>query len=46
MLMLQTVMRPSIESVANGLAAVLDHVARAAARAETANDREHDVLRA
>ncbi len=42
--MLQTVMRPSIESASDGRAAVLDDVADAAAGADAAEDGQDDVL--
>ena len=42
--MLHTVIRPSIDSDADGRAAVLDHVADPAAGADVADDREDDVL--
>ncbi len=44
MLMLQTVMRPSIDRRADRLAAVLDDVALPAAGADLGDEREHEVL--
>jgi hypothetical protein len=44
MLMLQTVMRPSIDSARIGLAAVLDDVSLAAAGADLRDERQDQVL--
>ena len=44
MLMLQTVMRPSIDRRSDGVARVLDDVARRAGRADLADDGEDDVF--
>ena len=42
--MLQTVIRPSIDKIADRLAAILDHIAGAAGRAGRADHRKRDVL--